>query len=169
MKLIIPPNGTFGKSISEVIDLSHENFSANYTLKAIKPFELTVDYDTYTEVVEAHFHGLVTVVLQCAYTLELFEQEIELDDDLCFNFVNENIELESDDCFYEPGPVIELDHYAFALILSYIPIKAIKPGAKMPTSGEGYEVLTEEEFYARKQTLDDEFSDIFDELDIDEE
>ncbi|MDY0214205.1 MAG: hypothetical protein RBS24_01550 [Bacilli bacterium] len=169
MKIKIPANITANLSATEEVDLSHEDFSANYSLKGIKPFNLTVTYDTFTEVLEAHFSAIVTVTLQCAYTLELFDQELELDDELCFNFTNPDIELESDDCFYEKGPFIELDHYAFALILSYIPIKAIKPGAKRPVSGEGYEVLSEDEFYAKKQTLADEYGDLFDELDLDEE
>lgn len=155
--------------VSEIIDLSNEDFSANYSLKGIAPFKLDVIFNTYDEEVEVSIYGKVTVTLECAYTLELFEDEIELDEELIFNFVNPNIEAESDDAFYEKGPDIVLDHYIYALILSYIPLKAIKPGAKRPESGEGYTVLTEEEYAAQKQTLGDEYDDIFSKLDIDED
>ncbi|MFA5485907.1 MAG: YceD family protein [Bacilli bacterium] len=169
MKIKIPSGVTLGKSVSETVDLSHKDFSANYSLYGIKPFLLTVNYDTFTEIVEATFKATVTVILECAYTLEHFEQEVLLDDTLCFNFVNPDIELESDDCFYEKGPYINVDPYVYALILSYIPLKAIKPGAKRPESGEGYSVLSEDEYNAKRQTIGDEFGDIFDQLDIDEE
>lgn len=155
--------------LSEIVDLSNEDFSANYSLKGIAPFTLDVIFNTFEDEVEVSVYANVTVTLECAYSLELFEQVIEIDELLIFNFMNKDIEAESDDAFYEPGPYIELDHYLFALILSYIPLVAIKPGAKRPTSGEGYEVLSEEEYAAKKQTLGDDFEDIFSKLDIDEE
>ena len=169
MKIRIPSGVSLSKSVTETVDLSHKDLSANYSLHGIKPFALTVSYDTFTEIVEAHFSATVTVILECAYTLELFEQEVVLDDTLCFNFVNPEVELESDECFYEKGPEINLDPYVYALILSYIPIRAIKPGAKRPESGEGYSVLTEDEYNTKKQTIGDEYDDIFDQLDLDEE
>lgn len=169
MRIKIANGVKLHQTLSEVVDLSAEDYSANYSLKGIKPFTLTVDYDTFTEVVEARFKAKVILTLECAYTLEHFEQELELDEELCFNFVNPDIESESDDCFYEKGPYIELDHYVFALILSYIPLKVVKPGAKRPQSGEGYEVLAEDEYAQKRQTIGDEYSDLFDALDIDEE
>lgn len=155
--------------VHEVVDLSGENFSANYSLKGIAPFTLDVTFNTYDEEVEVSVYAKVRVTLECAYTLELFEDQIELDEELIFNFVNPNIEAESDDAFYEKGPDIVLDHYIYALILSYIPLKVIKPGAKRPESGAGYSVLTEEEYAAQKQKLGDEYDDIFAKLDIDED
>lgn len=156
-------------TLTEIVDLSHEDYHANFSLKAIKPFPLTVTYNTYDDEVEVMIKGDVTLTLECAYSLELFDDVISLDDDLVFNFKNPNIEAESDDAFYEPGPYIELDHYIYALILSYIPLVVIKPGAKRPESGEGYEVLSEEEYAKKRQTLGDEYDDLFAKLELDEE
>ena len=164
MKIRIANGVQLHQTVTGIIDLSREDYSANYSLKGIKPFELTVEFDTYTEVVEAHLTGTVTLTLECAYTLDHFEQDFEIDEDLCFNFKNPEIELESDDCFYEKGPDIELDPYVFGLILSYIPLKVIKPGATLPKGSEGYEILSEEEYASKKQTVGDEFSDLLDKL-----
>jgi uncharacterized metal-binding protein YceD (DUF177 family) len=169
MKIRIANGVKLHQVVKGMIDLSQADFSANYSLKGIKPFELTVAFDTFTEVVETHLSATVVVTLECAYTLEHFEQEIILDEELCFNFTDPEVELESDDCFYEKGPDIELDHYAFALILSYIPLKVVKPGATLPTSGTDYDVLTEEEFSAKKQTVGDEFDNVLSQLDVDDE
>jgi len=82
---------------------------------------------------------------------------------LLLTFVNPNIEAETDDCFYEKGPEIFLDPYLYAIILSYIPLKVIKPGANLTKEwAKVYEILSEEEFEAKHQTLDDEFGDLFD-------
>lgn len=169
MKIRIANGVKLHQVVKGTIDLSQADLSANYSLKGIQPFELAVEFDTFTEVVEAHLKATIIVTLECAYTLDHFEQEIVLDEDLCFNFTNPEIELESDDCFYEKGPDIELDHYVFALILSYIPLKVIKPGATLPTSGNHYEVLTEEEFVRKKQTVGEEFADVLSQLDVDDE
>ena len=168
MKIKIADGSKLHQTLTAEVDLSDVDLHANYSLKAIKPFTVTVDFDTFTDVVEVHIRGKVTLILECAYTLEHFDYEVEMDDELTFNFVNPNIEAETDDCFYEKGPEIFLDPYLYAIILSYIPLKVIKPGANLPKSGEGYEILSEEEFEAKHQTLDDEFGDLFDKLDLDD-
>lgn len=168
MKLKIADGIKLHQTLIQEIDLSDIELKSNYSLKGIKPFTVTVDFDTFTDVVETHIQGKVQVILECAYTLEHFEYEIVMDDELCFNFVNPNIEAECDDCFYEAGPEIDLDPYLYAIILSYIPLKVIKPGANLPKSGQGYAILTEEEYATKHPTLNDEFGDLFDELDLDD-
>lgn len=159
-------DGLRGRVVVEgVVDLSKVDYSANYSLKGIPPFSLQVFFETFEEDVEVELKGKVILVLECAYTLEHFNHEIELDEVLMFNFKNPNIELENDDIFYEKGPFIELDHYIYALILSYIPLKVIKPGAKRPGSGANYQVLSEEEYSKTKQSLGDDFGELLDEFD----
>lgn len=155
--------------LSEVVDLSNYDFSANFSLKGIDPFTLEVVFNTYEEVVEVELYAELNVTLECAYTLEHFAHPLTLNEVITFNFKNPNIENESDDAYYEKGPLIELDPYVYALILSYIPLKAIKPGATLPTSGEGYEVFDEDEYNAKKQTVGDEFDDIFAKLNIEDD
>lgn len=168
MKINIKEGARKPHTVSEVVDLSEIKDHANYSLKGIKPFTANVTFETFKEVVEVDIAAKVTVILECAYSAELFDQEIEVRDELNFNFVNPNIEAERDDTYYEAGPEIDLDPYLYALILSYIPLRAIKPGAKFPKSGEGYSVMTEAEYKKKKQTLDDKYGDLFDKLDFDD-
>ena len=59
----------------------------------------------------------------------------------------------SEECFFEPGNEIDLDPHILALILAEVPHNIVKKGAKRPSSGEGYRVLSEEEFEAAKKKL----------------
>lgn len=155
--------------VSEVVDLKAFDLSVNYSLKGIKPFTLNVTFETFEEIVEVHMDAEVELILECAYTLEHFSDTIDFEEFLTFNFKKPDVELESDDAFYEKGPLITLDDYVFALILTYIPLKVIKPGAKLPSGGEDYGVFSEEEYAEQKRTLGEEKEDIFSTLDIDED
>ncbi len=159
-------DGLRGRVVEEEeLDLSAIDYTANYSLKGIKPFPLQVFFETFDEEVEVELKAKVTLVLECAYTLDHFEHEIVLDEVLVFNYKDPNIEVENDDIFYEKGPFIELDHYIYGLILSYIPLKVIKPGAKRPESGDNYAVLSDEEYSSKKLNIGDDFGDLLDELD----
>lgn len=163
-------DGLHGRVLVEgIVDLSEADLSANYSLKGIKPFTLQAYFETFEEEVEVELKAQVVLVLECAYTLEHFEHIIDLDEVLVFNYKNPNIEADSDDIFYEKGPFIDLDPYLYALILSYIPLKVIKPGAQRPERGANYQVLSEEEYAKTKKNLGDDFGDLLDEIDdIDE-
>lgn len=159
-------DGLRGRIVVEgIVDLSNDDFSANYSLKGIPPFNLEAYFETFEEEVEIELKGKVVLVLECAYTLEHFNHELELDEVLVFNYKNPKIESENADIFYEKGPFIDLDPYLYALILSYIPLKVVKPGAKRPESGANYQVLSEEEYSQTKTSLGDDFGDILDEID----
>lgn len=159
-------DGLRGRVVVEgVVDLSSADFSANYSLKGIPPFNLQAFLETFEEEVEVELKAKLVLVLECAYTLEHFDHEVALDEILVFNYKNPKIESENDDIFYEKGPFIDLDPYLYALILSYIPLKVIKPGAKRPESGANYQVLSEEEYSATKTSLGDDFGELLDEID----
>ena len=88
---------------------------------------------------EIHIRGKVTLILECAYTLEHFDYEVEMDDELIFNFVNPNIEAETMTVFMKKDRK-SFDPYLYAIILSYIRLKLLSL-ANLPKSGEGYEIL----------------------------
>lgn len=138
------------KTLEAEVNLKDVDLTANYSLKGIKPFTVHISFDTYDEVVEVDIYAKVELILECAYSLEHFPQEIEVEETLCFNYKNKNATEEDGECFYEKGPNIDLDPYLYGLILSYIPMKVVKPGAKRPESGEGYSVMSEEEYEASR-------------------
>lgn len=86
------------------------------------------------------------VIAACAYTLEDVELKYNIKDVLYFS----DNEEDSESCFYEPNPIIDLDPYILGIIFSEVPVKVVKKGAKLPDSGKGYRVITEDELLKEK-------------------
>ena len=57
MKIKIADGIKLHQTLTAEVDLSDVDLHANYSLKAIKPFTVTVDFDTFTDVVEVHIRG----------------------------------------------------------------------------------------------------------------
>ena len=87
--------------------------------------------------------GLVTS--SCAYTLEDILYPIN---------IHETIELsgDEDDEFIFDSDIIDLDNVILTLIVSSVPMKLVKEGAKLPSSGDGYHFLSEEEAKSEKKS-----------------
>ena len=54
-----------------------------------------------------------------------------------------------------------------ALIDSYVPLNVTKPGAKKPTDGEGYRVLSEEELLEERKSAKDPRWAALDDIELD--
>ena len=50
---------------------------------------------------------------------------------------------------------IEVDEYILDLIIAEVPMKIVKKGAKLPSSGEGYRVLSEDEYNKEQEQKTD--------------
>ena len=94
----------------------------------------------------------------CAYTLEKFAYPYD---------IKETIELNNDekDDFIIDSNEIDVDEMVITLIVSHIPFKLVKPGAKLPNSGDGYRVIKEED--AEKEKKASPF-DVLDDLEFEE-
>ena len=75
----------------------------------------------------------------------------------------------SQDCYFEPGVNINLDPHILALILAEVPHNVTKSGAKLPESGNGYRVLSEEQYLEEKKNKKNSAFDILDTIEFDEE
>ena len=84
-----------------------------------------------------------------------------------FYFSNE--EDNSEDCYFEPGVNIDLDPHILALILAEVPHNIVKSGASLPKSGDGYRVLSEEEYLEEKKNKKNSAFDILDTIEFDED
>ena len=80
----------------------------------------------------------------CAYTLEEIPYQYQ---------IKETVELagNEDDEFEIINETIDIDQILITLIVSNVPMKVIKKGAKLPSNGEGYRVLSEEEALQEKK------------------
>ena len=104
------------------------------------------------------------VVLECSYSLQHFESEIEGSDELHFGLSKD----EDDDCIEYKGTFIDLDQYIFNLLSASVPLSPKAPNAKTPASGNGYRVLSEDEFLKEKEETGNSQFDALKDLDFDE-
>ena len=131
----------------------------------VKTCNVEVQVCDYGDIVRVLVQLKATVVLQCAYTLEPIDYIVDTDEYIDFSMLDED--EEDDNIFYVDNPEIDLIPYIFGILITEIPSKVVKEGAKLPSSGDGYEVLTEEEYEEKQQNkVDPRFSKL-DNLDLD--
>lgn len=144
--------------LEEEIAVSQFELGANYSLKNIEHLKVKALVKLSGSLFEVTLNVSCLLLLECAYTLELFEQALNFEDTIFFSTHNEDDQGE--DVFYEKGPLIELDQYVYGLILAHIPLRVVKPGAKLPSSGAAFEVKTEEDYYIEREKQNTPFADL---------
>ena len=148
----------------EKIDFS--NFPFNEThVRRIPECLVKIKATDYGQTFRVLFHIKAQVIAVCSYTLEDVPLNIEFDDEL--EFTSED--YQDDNMIYEPDNLIDMDPHILSLIFARIPIKVVKPGAKLPENGQGYSVMTEEEYYQEKSGKKNSVWDILDTVKLDED
>lgn len=104
----------------------------------------------------------VNVTGICAYTLEDVNIPLNIKEHISITSENED----DDELFYEPNNIFEIDQYILDLIISEVPDVVIKKGAKLPSSGNGYRVLSEDEYNKEKATKKDSRWDVLDDIEL---
>lgn len=102
------------------------------------------------ELVHATFRIQTELTLECAYSLEPVPFPISMEEELDFAYGSEE-ENSDEQIFYVEKDMVDLDDYILGLIITEIPMKVVKKGAKLPKNGQGYEVISEDEYYQRKE------------------
>ena len=72
---------------------------------------------------------------------------IILEDELYFAF---NKDYDSDEVEYVKGNIIDLTPYVWEIIFANIPRRVVAENSKIQTSGDGWEVISEDEYYEYK-------------------
>lgn len=155
---ILPLNKTV--TLEDDIDFSNYDFDPNY-IRGINNCHVVLETTQYENLlrIKASIKCVVTAV--CAYTLEDVPLEISYQDEL--NFTDD----ESDDsCYYEPDNIFDIDDYILGLILSQVPPKVVKKGAKLPDNGNGYRVMTEDALLKERENKTDSRWDALNDLDL---
>lgn len=142
------------------IDFSSLIFNSN--IKQIKTANVKITGSIFEDLLMLKVHIDVDVVGICAYTLE--DVEIPLK-------INETIEIsneiqDDEDIFYEANNIFEIDSYILSMIISNVPSKIVKKGATLPKGGDGYRILTEDEYEKEKTTKKDPRWNKLDDLDL---
>lgn len=136
--------------LEDEIDFSHAELDQNY-LRKIENTHVKVLAHEYDDLIVMDVNVECDIVGVCSYTLEDVPLHLKFKDSLEFS----NEVEDDDDIFFEPKPIFELDPYILGLIIASTPTKIVKKGAKLPSSGAGYRVLSEEEYNSEKKKKTD--------------
>lgn len=145
-------------------DIEFKNASYDsYHVRNIKDCHVVAIATDYGEFLNVQINIACVVLTTSAYTLKDLDYEVKIKDELSFT---DNEDL-ADAYFYEKLPQIDLDDYIFSLIVAHVPTKAVGKDEKLPSSGDGYRVLSEDEFYNDKKRKKSSPFDVLDGLEID--
>ena len=103
------------------------------------------------------------VLTMSAYSLKDVELPLKINEEI---LITDKEELK-DIYYFEKLPIIDIDHYIFSLIISSVPAKVVDKNEELPSSGEGYRILKEDDFYKEKSSNKKSPFDVLDNLDLD--
>ena len=150
--------------ITENVSFDSETFERHIPLIDILDCKVSLKVQRFEEFIYVTINIVAKVILQCSYTLKNFESTIKGSDELHFSSSNE----EDDDCIVYQGNSIELDKYIFNLLSASVPLSPKAPDAKAPKSGNGYRVLSEEDYKKEKEEKGNSQFDALKDLEFDE-
>lgn len=101
------------------------------------------------------------VIGVCSYTLDDVPLKLNFKSTLSFTY-----DKEDEENIIIDGPIFDIDEYVLSLIISEVPLKLVKKGAKLPSSGMGYRVMSEDEYNKEAETKKDNRWNKLDELDL---
>ena len=141
-----------------------EVFVCHAPLIEVKSCHVELKAQRFEEFIYATISLKAKVVLECSYSLKHFETTISGEDELHFAPSKD----EDEDCIEYKGTSIELDQHIFNLLSASVPLSPKAPNAKTPSSGNGYLVLSEDEYLKEKEETGNSQFDALKDLEFDE-
>ncbi len=138
-------------TFDEKIDFLPESFPADSRLKGARNIRVQGDgrYVEDQQRLYLHLHVTGNMAANCDITGELVEMPLDTESDEVFSFGDET----DIDIVCARDGVIRLDPKILELIYLEVPIKVVKPGHIDYPSGDGWAVVSEEE-YANEKRID---------------
>ena len=161
-RAVLPANKP--ETFDEEIDFSSLKLDENH-VKKINKCSVKVIATEFGDVLQCSINGEADVIASCSYTLDDVPLHVNFKDTLYFS----SEVMGSQECYFEPGVEIDLDPHILALILAEVPHNIVKSGATLPKSGNGYRVLSEEDYQKEKQNKKNSAFDILDTIEFDED
>lgn len=144
------------------IDFSNLEFDP-YHIKKIGLTHVKITGSVFEDLLMLNFHIVSDVIGVCAYTLEDVPLHLDFKDSLEISN-----EIEDDEkIFFEKNMIFDIDPYVLSLLVSEIPAKIVKKGAKLPEDGSGYRVLSEEEYEKEQENKTDARWAALDDIELD--
>ncbi|HAM62589.1 MAG: hypothetical protein A2Y20_01350 [Firmicutes bacterium GWF2_51_9] len=136
--------------LDEEIAFSPATFDGNDRLRKLEKVHVTASglWDGNQNVLRVHLDVSGVMVVPCAITDEDVLVEFKTEDDPVFSFGK----TDDEEAIEVKGDTVELMPVVYPLIMMEIPLKVVKPGLKDYPKGDGWEVLTEEEYLREKQS-----------------
>lgn len=135
--------------LEDDIDFSYESADPTH-IKKIGLTHVKIKGNDYDDLFIVEVEATSEVIGVCAYTLEDVPLKIKIKDTLTFSF-----EEEDEDIIHIDTPIFDIDPYILSLIISEIPLKIVKPGAKLPSNGDGYRVISEDDYIKENESKKD--------------
>ena len=152
------------QTLSEDISFDLEVFKCHKPLVNVISCHAELKAQRFEEFIYVNLSIKAKVTLECSYSLKNFETTVEGSDELHFAPSKD----EDEDCIEYKGTSIEMDAYIFNLLSASVPISPKAPNAKAPTSGKGYRVLSEDDFYKEREEQGNSQFDALKDLEFDE-
>ncbi|MHC1736290.1 MAG: DUF177 domain-containing protein [Erysipelotrichaceae bacterium] len=136
--------------LDEEIAFSPATFDGNDRIRKLEKVHVTASglWDGNQNVLRVHLDVSGVMVVPCAITDEDVLVEFKTEDDPVFSFGK----TDDEEAIEVKGDTVELMPVVYPLIMMEIPLKVVKPGLKDYPKGDGWEVLTEEEYLREKQS-----------------
>ena len=135
------------QTLEDDINFDPEVFVCHAPLIEVENCHVELKAQRFEEFIYVTLSLKAKVVLECSYTLKHFETTISGVDELHFAPSKD----EDEDCIEYKGTSIELDQHIFNLLSASVPLSPKAPNAKAPVSGNGYRVISEDEFFKEKE------------------
>ena len=148
----------------EEISLDEEKFHLQLPLLEVQKLTAKAVVHRYSDFVNLVLRVEADVVLQCSYTLKPFPSHLCEEDEINFSSYEED---DGGDMQYYKGNVIDLDEYIYNLLSAAVPTSPRAPGAKLPSSGNGFRVLSDQEYQHEKEESTDPRFDALKDIEID--
>ena len=134
------------------------------SFRRIKDCNAEIKVTDYDSIFRVEINIKSNVVVGCAYTLEDVDYVVKARDEL--DFTDEELDEDDDTLIQMESTIIDLKPHIYSILVSAIPIKVVKKGAKPPKDGNGYRVLSEDEFLNEKDKKTDSRWDILDDIEF---
>ena len=155
---------TKAQNLKDDLTFDPEVFVCHTPLIEVKSCHVELQTQRFEEFIYVTISLKAKVVLECSYTLKHFETTINGTDELHFAPSKD----EDEDCIEYKGNLINMDYYIFNLLSASVPLSPKAPNAKTPSSGNGYRVLSEDEFLKEKEEGGNSPFDALKDIDFDE-
>ena len=152
-------------NFEEEISFDEESYKYSFPIVKINHCLANAKAKLLGEVVEVKLDINADLTVKSSYTLKEFIYKLKTNETYYFSADNND----NDDVLPLKGNAIELDRLIFNLIAASLPIRLIDKGEKLPSDGDGYRVLTEDEYLKEKENEGNNAFSCLDELTFDDE